>query len=227
MSETNEFPSESTEPARSGLDAAPEVAPEVAMPPSTSVAGRRATAPPAPARHAEPPADAQADQPVDAADQSGEPPAGSGGDQPSADASGTEGYPDSGGGWTGSDQLGGGEPEPASAEEPWRLSESSGRGDDAPPPEPADARPAGYDEPAPGYDEPEPTTVEPAATPVHQSEHAAAETTASFKARPDESVLNEIEAERRRRLDPANRPKNAEVDNTRRHFNPETARFDD
>lgn len=37
----------------------------------------------------------------------------------------------------------------------------------------------------------------------------------------------EVEAERKRRLDPANRPEGAEVDNTGRNFDPELGEFTD
>ncbi|HET7683147.1 MAG TPA: hypothetical protein VFK34_05735 [Marmoricola sp.] len=57
--------------------------------------------------------------------------------------------------------------------------------------------------------------------------HGTGDTTAPFRERPDDETIEEIEAERRQRLDPANRPPNAEVDNTHRHFNPETGHFDD
>jgi len=43
----------------------------------------------------------------------------------------------------------------------------------------------------------------------------------------DKDLLEEIEAERRERLDPDNRPENAEVDNTQRTFIAEEARFED
>ncbi len=43
----------------------------------------------------------------------------------------------------------------------------------------------------------------------------------------DQDLLKEIEEERKERLDPDNRPENAEVDNTQRTFIPEEARFED
>lgn len=43
----------------------------------------------------------------------------------------------------------------------------------------------------------------------------------------DKDLLEEIEAERKERLDPDNRPENAEVDNTQRTFIAEEARFED
>lgn len=43
----------------------------------------------------------------------------------------------------------------------------------------------------------------------------------------DDSLLEEIEKERERRLDPENRPDNVEVDNTKRTFKPEIAAFED
>ena len=43
----------------------------------------------------------------------------------------------------------------------------------------------------------------------------------------DKDLLEEIEAERQERLDPDNRPENAEVDNTQRTFIAEEARFED
>lgn len=43
----------------------------------------------------------------------------------------------------------------------------------------------------------------------------------------DKDLLEEIEAERQERLDPDNRPDNAEVDNTQRTFIAEEARFED
>lgn len=43
----------------------------------------------------------------------------------------------------------------------------------------------------------------------------------------DDSLLEQIESERKERLAPENRPDNAEVDNTQRTFNAETARFED
>ncbi|GAA4696267.1 hypothetical protein GCM10023226_38360 [Nocardioides nanhaiensis] len=42
---------------------------------------------------------------------------------------------------------------------------------------------------------------------------------------PSEEEIREIEEERERRLDPANRPENAEVDNTQRDFDPEEGEF--
>lgn len=60
-----------------------------------------------------------------------------------------------------------------------------------------------------------------------EERHGIGDTTAPFREKPDEETIDQIEAERRRRLDPANRPPNAEVDNTHRHFNPETGHFDD
>lgn len=44
---------------------------------------------------------------------------------------------------------------------------------------------------------------------------------------PDEETKKEIEAERARRLDPANRPEGAEVDNTERTFDHERGKFTD
>jgi hypothetical protein len=46
-------------------------------------------------------------------------------------------------------------------------------------------------------------------------------------AEPDEATKKEIEAERKRRLDPANRPDGAEVDNTDRTFDHERGKFTD
>ena len=43
----------------------------------------------------------------------------------------------------------------------------------------------------------------------------------------DQGLLEEIENERKERLDPDNRPPNAEVDNTQRTFIAEEARFED
>ncbi len=43
----------------------------------------------------------------------------------------------------------------------------------------------------------------------------------------DKDLLEEIEEERRKRLDPDNRPEYAEVDNTQRTFIAEEARFED
>lgn len=42
---------------------------------------------------------------------------------------------------------------------------------------------------------------------------------------PSEEEIKEIEEERERRLDPENRPANAEVDNTQRDFDPEEGEF--
>ncbi|MEH3034454.1 MAG: hypothetical protein PGN07_10580 [Aeromicrobium erythreum] len=42
-----------------------------------------------------------------------------------------------------------------------------------------------------------------------------------------EEDVRRIEAEREERLDPANRPEGAVVDNTDRDFDPETGRFED
>ena len=47
------------------------------------------------------------------------------------------------------------------------------------------------------------------------------------KAEPDEDTKNEIEEERDKRLDPDNRPENAEVDNTPRDFDVERGLFKD
>ncbi|MCW2849478.1 MAG: hypothetical protein JWR90_3452 [Marmoricola sp.] len=47
------------------------------------------------------------------------------------------------------------------------------------------------------------------------------------KAEPDEDTKNEIEEERDKRLDPDNRPENAEVDNTPRDFDVERGMFTD
>lgn len=44
---------------------------------------------------------------------------------------------------------------------------------------------------------------------------------------PSEEEIKEIEEERERRLDPENRPENAEVDNTERDFDPEEGTFKD
>ena len=44
---------------------------------------------------------------------------------------------------------------------------------------------------------------------------------------PPEEEVQEIEAERERRLDAKNRPENAEVDNTHRTFDPEVGMFTD
>ncbi|RNL81183.1 hypothetical protein [Nocardioides marmorisolisilvae] len=46
-------------------------------------------------------------------------------------------------------------------------------------------------------------------------------------AEPDEETKREIEAERERRLDPANRPEGAEVDNTGRTFDVQRGEFID
>ena len=46
-------------------------------------------------------------------------------------------------------------------------------------------------------------------------------------AEPDEETKREIEAERKRRLDPANRPEGAEVDNTGRTFDVERGEYTD
>ena len=43
----------------------------------------------------------------------------------------------------------------------------------------------------------------------------------------DQSEIEEIEAERERRLDPENRPDNVEVDNTQRTFDEEAGMFTD
>jgi hypothetical protein len=45
--------------------------------------------------------------------------------------------------------------------------------------------------------------------------------------RPPEDEVREIEEERQRRLDSANRPDDAEVDNTERDFDSDTGRFTD
>lgn len=42
---------------------------------------------------------------------------------------------------------------------------------------------------------------------------------------PSEEEIKEIEEERERRLDPENRPENAEVDNTQRDFDPDEGEF--
>ena len=44
---------------------------------------------------------------------------------------------------------------------------------------------------------------------------------------PDEETRQQIEADRRERLDPANRPEGAEVDNTERTFDHERGKFTD
>ena len=44
---------------------------------------------------------------------------------------------------------------------------------------------------------------------------------------PDEETKKEMEEERQRRLDPENRPDNAEVDNTQREFDVEKGQFKD
>jgi hypothetical protein len=46
-------------------------------------------------------------------------------------------------------------------------------------------------------------------------------------AEPDDDTKKEMEEEREKRLDPDNRPDNAEVDNTERTFDPDTGRFTD
>jgi hypothetical protein len=48
-----------------------------------------------------------------------------------------------------------------------------------------------------------------------------------FTQRPPDDVVAQIEEERRRRLDPANRPEGAEVDNTHRQFDSEAGMFTD
>jgi hypothetical protein len=48
-----------------------------------------------------------------------------------------------------------------------------------------------------------------------------------FTERPSDDEVEQIEAERRDRLDPANRPENAEVDNTHREFDSEAGMFTD
>jgi hypothetical protein len=48
-----------------------------------------------------------------------------------------------------------------------------------------------------------------------------------FTERPPDDEVEQIEAERRDRLDPANRPENAEVDNTHREFDSEAGMFTD
>ena len=53
------------------------------------------------------------------------------------------------------------------------------------------------------------------------------DTTAAFREKPDEATIREIEEERQERLDPENRPRNAEIDNTHRDFDPEQGAFDD
>jgi hypothetical protein len=45
--------------------------------------------------------------------------------------------------------------------------------------------------------------------------------------RPPDDEVEEIEAERRQRLDAAHRPRNAEVDNTHREFDPAVGMFTD
>jgi hypothetical protein len=47
------------------------------------------------------------------------------------------------------------------------------------------------------------------------------------EAKPDEETQKEIEGEREERLDPDNRPENAEVDNTPREFDVERGQFTD
>jgi hypothetical protein len=48
-----------------------------------------------------------------------------------------------------------------------------------------------------------------------------------FTEAPPDDVVQEIEEERARRLDPANRPEGAEVDNTHRDFDSEAGMFTD
>jgi hypothetical protein len=45
-------------------------------------------------------------------------------------------------------------------------------------------------------------------------DHGTADPTKAFEEKPPEDEIEDIEAERERRLDPANRPEGAEVDNT-------------
>lgn len=44
---------------------------------------------------------------------------------------------------------------------------------------------------------------------------------------PNDQDLDDVEEERRERLDPENRPEGAEVDNTDREFDPEIGQFTD
>jgi hypothetical protein len=55
----------------------------------------------------------------------------------------------------------------------------------------------------------------------------AAAMSEQFTQKPPEDVIEEMEAERRRRLDPQNRPDGAEVDNTHREFDSEAGMFTD
>ncbi len=79
---------------------------------------------------------------------------------------------------------------------------------------------------APG--DPVPSTYPTSREPTQDVERAAApvkQTAAPAQAL--RRVGDETEAERKQRLDPKNRPANAEVDNTKRIFDPETGRFVD
>jgi hypothetical protein len=55
--------------------------------------------------------------------------------------------------------------------------------------------------------------------------HGTGDTTAAFKEKPDQETIEEIERTRRERLDPRNRPENAEVDNTQKTFDYATGTF--
>lgn len=55
--------------------------------------------------------------------------------------------------------------------------------------------------------------------------HGTGDTTAAFKEKPDPETIEEIERTRQERLDPENRPPNAEVDNTHKTFDYETGTF--
>ncbi|MDR7363633.1 hypothetical protein [Nocardioides marmoribigeumensis] len=68
-------------------------------------------------------------------------------------------------------------------------------------------------------------------TPYESTNNSREETRAIMEASSpddvDKDLLETIEEERQERLDPDNRPDNAEVDNTQRTFIPEEARFED
>jgi hypothetical protein len=68
-------------------------------------------------------------------------------------------------------------------------------------------------------------------TPYESTNNSRDETQAIMEAESpddvDKDLIEKIEEERRERLDPDNRPDNAEVDNTQRTFIPEEARFED
>jgi hypothetical protein len=76
----------------------------------------------------------------------------------------------------------------------------------------------------------------------HESEHATSDDSGKLKVdiedaggrqlrdvgeKPPDDEVREIEDERERRLDPDNRPDDAEVDNTERTFDSDTGRFTD